>query len=71
VDVIDDGYGNLIATMTFPDGFPSFTNTYTTTPSQIIISGIKAAVGAPLPCGRFTFGLYDDEGELIATVTNG
>jgi pilin isopeptide linkage protein len=70
VDVINDGHGNLIATMSFPDGFPSFTNIYTATPARIIISGIKIAVGAELPCGRFTFGLYDENDELIATATN-
>jgi pilin isopeptide linkage protein len=71
VSVIDDGYGNLIASMNFPDGFPSFTNTYTVTPARIIISGIKIAVGADLPCERFTFGLYDEAGKLVSTATNG
>jgi hypothetical protein len=56
--------------MTFPDGFPSFTNTYTVTPAQVIISGVKIGVGAELPCGRFTFGLYDENGELVGTATN-
>jgi uncharacterized repeat protein (TIGR01451 family)/pilin isopeptide linkage protein len=71
VTVVDDGHGNLIATIEYPDGFPSFTNTYHTAPTRIIISGCKIAIGAPLPAGKFEFGLFNSEGELIAKVTNG
>ena len=71
VTVVDDGHGNLVATVEYPDGFPSFTNTYKVHPTRVIISGCKIAVGAPLPAGRFEFGLFDEEGRLIATTTNG
>ncbi|MCL2499664.1 MAG: hypothetical protein FWE90_04915 [Defluviitaleaceae bacterium] len=71
VTVTDDGHGNLIATVEYPDGFPTFTNIYKTKPTHIIISGCKTAIGAPLPPGRFEFGLFDSEGNLIATTTNG
>ena len=71
VTVVDDGHGNLVATIEYPDGFPTFTNTYRTEPTRVIISGCKIAIGAPLPVGRFEFGLFDSEGELIAKVTNG
>jgi pilin isopeptide linkage protein len=70
VTVVDDGHGHLIATVSYPDGFPTFTNTYKACPAKVIISGCKKAVGAPLPAGRFEFGLFDDNGTLIATVTN-
>ena len=70
VTVIDDGHGNLIATIEYPDGFPSFTNIYKVDPTRIIISGCKIAIGAPLPVGRFEFGLFDSEGKLISKVTN-
>jgi pilin isopeptide linkage protein len=70
VEVVDDGHGHLIATVTYPDGYPFFENAYTVSPAGIIISGIKAAIGAPLPCGRFIFGLYDQNGERIAGATN-
>ena len=70
VTVIDDGHGNLVATVNYPDGFPSFENTYNADPARIIISGCKTAIGAQLPAGRFVFGLYDENGDLIASVTN-
>jgi len=71
VTVVDDGHGNLVATIEYPDGFPSFTNTYRLEPAKVIISGCKIAIGAPLPVGRFEFGLFDSEGNLIAKTTNG
>jgi len=70
VTVTDDGYGNLIATVEYKGGFPEFTNVYKTKPAHIIISAIKKAVGAQLPCGRFEFGLFDEDGELVAKVFN-
>jgi len=70
VDVIDDGHGNLIATVNYPHGFPSFTNTYHTKKARIILSGCKIAIGAPLPAERFVFGLYDEHDKLISTVSN-
>jgi len=70
VTVIDDGYGNLLATIDYPEGFPKFTNTYTTKPAHIIISATKKAIGASLPCGRFEFGLFDEEDKLIFKTTN-
>jgi hypothetical protein len=70
VNVIDDGNGNLVATISYPDGFPSFTNTYTAGPARVTISGCKRAIGAPLPAERFTFGLFDQDGVLIDTTTN-
>jgi len=70
VTVVADKHGNLIATVSYPDGFPSFKNIYKTTPARIIISGCKTAVGAPLPAGWFRFGLFDKDGKLIYSVTN-
>ena len=70
VTVVDDGHGNLVATVSYPDGFPSFENRYNADPARIVISGCKTAVGAQLPAGRFVFGLYDYAGNLISSVTN-
>jgi len=70
VTVVDDGHGHLIATVSYPDGYPSFTNHYKPAPARVKIHGCKTAVGAPLPAGRFEFGLYDHEGTLISTVKN-
>ncbi|MCL2400577.1 MAG: hypothetical protein FWC91_12635 [Defluviitaleaceae bacterium] len=70
VTVIDDGHGNLVALIEYLDGFPTFTNIYKVDPTRVVISGCKVAIGAPLPPGRFEFGLFDSEGNLIAKVTN-
>jgi len=71
ITVTDDGFGHLVATVEYPDGFPSFTNIYHAEPTHAIISGCKIAIGAPLPPGYFEFGLFDSDGKLIATATNG
>jgi len=71
VDVIEDGHGNLVATIRYLDGFPSFKNIFNGAPARIVISGCKIAIGAPLPAGKFEFGLFDKEGELIYITTNG
>ena len=70
VNVVDDGHGHLVATVTYPGELPTFTNTYHSNPVCVVIKGCKLAVGAPLPTGKFLFGLYDDEGKLISSVTN-
>jgi len=71
VTVTDDGYGNLTATVDYPMGFPEFINRYKVKKTCIILSAKKKAEGAPLPCGRFEFGVFDDKGNLIARAKNG
>lgn len=71
VTVEDDGYGNLIATIDYPDGYPEFTNTYVFQPVKVVISAVKLALGNTLPCGMFEFGLFDESDDLIATAYNG
>ena len=71
VTVADDGYGNLIATLDYPEGYPEFTNTYVLRPVKVVISAVKLAVGADLPCGMFEFGLFDSDNNLVATAFNG
>ena len=71
VSVVSDGHGNLVATISYPEGFPSFTDTHESKPAHIIINACKIAIGAPLPAGRFEFGLFDAAGDLISTATNG
>ena len=63
--------GVLVATLEYPDGFPVFENRYEPTQVSVIISGTKVAIGADLICGMFEFGLFDDEGNLVATTVNG
>ena len=71
VTVIDDGLGHLIATIEYPDEFPQFVNTYAAVAVRVRINACKIAIGAPLPAGRFEFGLFDAAGTLIFTTTNG
>lgn len=70
VTVEDDGYGNLFATVKYPDGFPEFTNKYEWKSVKVIISAKKIAVGKELPCGKFKFGLFDKDDKLVATAFN-
>ena len=70
INVTDDGYGNLVATASYPDGFPVFINTFKRQTAKYVISAIKKAEGAPLPKGKFIFGLFDEDGSLISTATN-
>ena len=71
VIVEDDEHGNLIATVEYPDGYPCFTNTYAAVVVRVKITGCTLAIGSPLPPGKFTFGLFDENGKLVATATNG
>ena len=70
VTVTDDGHGHLVASVHYPDGFPVFKNIYHAAPACVVIHGCKIAIGAPLPAGKFEFGLFNEAGELIATATN-
>ena len=51
----------------------TFVNEYSgeISPAHIVLSANKLAAGAGLPCGRFVFGLFDEDGSLIETATNG
>ena len=71
ITVIEDGHGNLVATVEYPDGYPSFVNTYVLKPVKIVLSACKIAIGAPLPANKFAFGLFDKNENLVYTVSNG
>lgn len=70
VRVTDDGHGHLLATVEYPEGFPEFTNRFKVKPAQFILSACKIAIGAPLPEGKFEFGLYDAHGHLVSKARN-
>ncbi|MDR0929492.1 MAG: hypothetical protein LBM74_07245, partial [Oscillospiraceae bacterium] len=71
VTITDDGEGNLSADVAYPHGVPGFTNTYAASPAQVSLSATKLAFGKPLPEGAFTFGVFDNAGNLKASATNG
>lgn len=70
VTVTDDGEGNLIPSVFYPSGFPEFTNSYATASTSVVLTATKLAIGAQLPAGKFQFGLFDEDGNLLETVTN-
>ncbi|MDR0943597.1 MAG: hypothetical protein LBM41_03600 [Ruminococcus sp.] len=79
VHMEDDGAGNLIASVTYPDSVtnPVFVNTYTSRPANVgnVITNnpskenpIKTSVGnsQPVKDSYFNFGIYDSDGNLVA-----
>lgn len=76
ITVIDDGYGNYIATAKYFDEngaetYPEFTNIFAGNTASITISACKTALIAPAPAGKFQFGLFDSTGQQIGgSVTN-
>ena len=60
--------------ITYPDegDFLSFSNHYLgiITPASILLSAHKQALGAVLPCGKFSFGLFDKDDNLLYTAKN-
>jgi pilin isopeptide linkage protein len=79
VHMEDDGSGNLIATVTYPDEgtSPEFVNTYSALPANVgkTISNnpsgenptkFISGSGTPLKDDQFRFGLYDANGNLIS-----
>lgn len=64
ITVIDNGEGQLIATVDYPYGPPSFTSTHTQpqpqpAPATVTLRATKRVCGACLRAGCFAFGLYD------------
>jgi len=75
VTVKDNDAGKLIPTVTVndkSDGKIVFANDYHLTDAdrELVLSGTKKLTGRDLIAGEFAFGLYNEKGELIETVTN-
>ena len=75
ITVTDNGKGQLVATVTVndkADGKMEFVNDYTMVDAdnELTLSGTKTLVGRDLAVGEFSFGLYDESGKLLETVTN-
>ncbi len=66
VHVEDNGYGELIATVSYNGNLDSFTNIYTITESVTVdITGEKELTGREMKDGEFEFVLLDDSGAQI------
>lgn len=72
ITVIDSGNGQLVASVSFPDGFPSFTNTFEQPlqPATATIRAKKCLCGGRLCGNDFTFAVFDQNGNEVARATN-
>jgi pilin isopeptide linkage protein len=72
VTVTDNGAGQLVASISFPDGFPSFTNTFEQPlqPTTATIQAKKILCGACLCDNDFTFAVFDQSGNEVSRATN-
>ena len=68
VDVVDNGQGQLEATVTSEK--PVFTNTYAAKPGKAIIEAKKVLNGKALEADKYEFELKDSEGNLVDTAKN-
>lgn len=75
-EVTDNGDGALAVTWSFataagdPTTAIEFNNTYTATPTSVLLGGTKVLDGRALAEGEFTFVLNDADGNELQTVTN-
>ena len=67
VSVVDNGAGQLVATVT--DNNPTFTNTYVASSTQVTFTAKKVLNGKPLEAGQFKFELKEGD-KVVATATN-
>ena len=66
----DDGAGALQIIASYPNGQPIFNNVYSIAPTDTTVTAIVTVTGAQLPNGRFEFGLYNEDDELISSARN-
>ena len=77
VTVVDDGNGNLSASVTYPAGGMVFTNTYTPKEVQVELNGVKHLTGEAadgIAAGEYSFDVYAYNivtGEVGALVSAG
>lgn len=75
-EVKDNGDGTLAVTWSFataagdPTTAIEFNNTYTATPTSVLLGGTKVLDGRALAEGEFTFVLNDADGNELQAVTN-
>lgn len=75
-EVKDNGDGTLAVTWSFdtaagdPASAIEFNNTYTATPTSVLLGGTKVLDGRALAEDEFTFVLNDSDGNQLQTVTN-
>ncbi|MCL1832674.1 MAG: hypothetical protein FWG45_07200 [Oscillospiraceae bacterium] len=70
ITITDDGQGSLKVTVDYPEGFPEFVNKYEAKAVCITLNAVKIAIGAPMFPGQFTFGVFDEDGNEVASGFN-
>jgi pilin isopeptide linkage protein len=75
ITVTDNGTGQLVTQVNYPDGAPVFTNTFEPpivppVPAEIRIQARKITCGARLRTRMFSFGVFDQNGNEVTEATN-
>ena len=70
VKVVDDGVGQLVAEVEYPNGGIIFRNTYAPKAVSLRPTAVKVLDGKKMAGGEFTFVLEDEAGNVVATATN-
>ncbi|MGG7143345.1 Spy0128 family protein [Clostridium nigeriense] len=70
VNVIDDGNGNLVATVNYPNNKIEFTNEYDPNSTSISIEATKTLTGKDLEADMFEFQLLNENNVIKETVKN-
>lgn len=66
VTVADDGNGNLVTSVAYPDGGIVFRNTYTTDAASVILEGSKILTGRTMKDNEFSF-IVTENGKVVST----
>ena len=71
VTIADNGQGSLVSNVSYPEGLPSFANTYAANPVALSITAYKEEIGWNGPEVPFEFQLADDDtGAVVDTASN-
>ncbi|MFF7082655.1 MULTISPECIES: Spy0128 family protein [Bacillati] len=70
VNVSNDDSGKLVATISYGEEIPEFTNIYQAAPTSIKFIAEKKLEGQVLTVGQFTFELVSEQEKVIQTTTN-
>jgi pilin isopeptide linkage protein len=70
IHVEDDGNGHNIATITYPGDDTVFTNVYRFNAANVTLTAHKEVDGARLSANCFSFGVFDENKNQVATASN-
>ncbi|MDR3149568.1 MAG: hypothetical protein LBT88_06115 [Oscillospiraceae bacterium] len=70
VTVTDDGMGNLVTDIDYPQGQPVFVNRYSPNPAKAALTAQTQLCGGCLQAQMFSFGLFSPDGKLVEKAAN-